>query len=470
VARAEAQRGHSAEAMRWTRRAVRDLETLLTRFGARRLRMLTGEARTPLYRDAVDLVLEHGGRRATETAVDLLSRARSPGLIEDLLHARDDAFRPEARAALARLRDELLEAGPEAGDTRHRALQGRARELESTLGLGPRRAPALIRRAWKRRGLREWSAAIGEREVVLFDRGREGWRAFVLGPGRGSRTVALPGLEAALRSAWRPLRMTFETAAHAPEDRRAEFLARTRATSEQELAALRRALWDPLDLGTDRAVVVPHGELHELPLEALGDGTLSRLPHPALLREPGPRRRPRRALLLHGPSQEPRREVGHAAGILRDAGLDTHHGDRTSLLDTDERWDVLHVAAHGAFHREAWLLSGLQLADGWIGLERLGSRKIQGGLLYLASCESGLTHTLGADLEGWMTAGLGAGARELLLTLWKVDDRSSVAFSEAFYRHWTADPDAAAAAAAGRGELRDHLPHPYHWAPFTCVG
>lgn len=470
VARAEADRGHGPEAIRWARRAVRDLETLLSRFGARRLRMLTGEARTPLYGDAIDLVLERGGARATGTAVDLLSRARSPGLIEDLLHARDDALRPAARAALAKLRDELLEAGPDAGDTRHRALRGRARELEATLGLGPRRAPGLIRRAWKRRGLREWGAAIGDREVVLFDRGRTGWRAFVLGPGRARRTVALPDLDRALRSAWRPLRMTFETAAHAPEDRRAEFLERTLAASTRELDAMRTAVWEPLELDAERVILVPHGELHELPLEALGDGIVSRLPHPALLRAPGPRRRPERALLLHGPGDATRREVRHAADVLRTAGLDARDGSTAAHLDTDDRWDVLHVAAHGAFHREAWLLSGLQLTDGWVGLERLGTRKIDGGLLYLASCESGLTRAVGADLEGWMTAGLGAGARELLLTLWKVDDRSSVAFSDAFYRRWTDRPDAAAAATEARYELRQRMPHPYHWAPFTCVG
>ncbi|MCA9753553.1 MAG: hypothetical protein KC591_15270, partial [Gemmatimonadetes bacterium] len=75
VADAAGRAGDSPGAVRWARRAVRDLETLLTRFGQRHLRALIGDAREPVYSTAVDLVLEHGGPRAATRAVDLLAQA-----------------------------------------------------------------------------------------------------------------------------------------------------------------------------------------------------------------------------------------------------------------------------------------------------------------------------------------------------------------------------------------------------------
>jgi hypothetical protein len=284
--------------------------------------------------------------------------------------------------------------------------------------------------------------------------------------------------------------MTLEAAAHAPSDRRAEFLARTLDTSRRELALLADALWRPLGVVASEVVVVPDGPLHAVPLEALAveaaatapgapDETasalhramiVSRLPHPALLRTP---RRPRggRALLLHGPGDRARGEVNAIGSVLQGAGLDVTVDQRRAALDRmTPRLDVLHVSAHGAFHRERWMLSGVCLSDGWLGFERLRHRQLRGALLYFASCESGLTQELpGSDLQGWMTAGLGVGARELVLTLWKVDDRSAVAFAADFYPAWTRR-GAAAAAAAARAVVRDELPHPYHWAPFIAVG
>jgi len=87
------------------------------------------------------------------------------------------------------------------------------------------------------------------------------------------------------------------------------------------------------------------------------------------------------------------------------------------------------------------------------------------------SCESGQTRALpGSDIDGWITAGLAAGAREMVLTLWKIDDEAGIAFADHFYRAWTAGSSAAEAAARARTAMRRHDPHPYRWAPFVAVG
>ena len=143
---------------------------------------------------------------------------------------------------------------------------------------------------------------------------------------------------------------------------------------------------------------------------------------------------------------------------------------RGDLENLPEKIGLLHVAAHGSFHREGWLLSGLCLSDGWIGFEHLPRGRIRGALLSFTSCESGRSNLFpGSDLDGWMTAGFAAGARDLALTLWKVDDASAQAFAGAFFRNWTQGASTAAASAAARREIRARWKHPYHWAPFFSV-
>ena len=473
-AHAEAAAGDSKEAVRWSRRAVVDLERLLTRIGTRALRVLVGGSRDRIYREAVDLVLEHGGPGRERMAVDLVGKARSPVMIEDLLLRDRERFRPEALTAMVRLRDELLsgDGGPEAAEARLEALTASLPRLERRLRGNGARRPALVRRALENRGYDRWKDRIGrDRELVIYDRGARDWRAFVVGDGRVTH-VALPGAAEELRRSWIPLRITLETAARAPRDRRREFLERTREDSLRALDRLRAALWEPLALTRSSVVVVPDRDLHDVPLECLApDAVVSRLPHPLLLRRRLPSRR-ERALLLNGPGSGARREVREVSRILRGSGFETSvAGRRRTLTDEADPVGVLHVAAHGAFHRRAWLTSGLRLEDGWLGFEQLRSRILSGSLIQFTSCESGLSEELpGSEVDGWITAGLAVGASELVLTLWKVDEASTLAFTRGFYPRWAGGKTAPHAAAEARAAVRRRHPHPYHWAPFLAVG
>jgi CHAT domain-containing protein len=144
---------------------------------------------------------------------------------------------------------------------------------------------------------------------------------------------------------------------------------------------------------------------------------------------------------------------------------------RSTLIRERGPLGILHVAAHGAFHFEGWLRSGIQFRDGWLGFERLRPAQLRGALVQFMSCESGQSrHLPGSDLEGWTAAALGAGARELVLTLWKVDGEWAGSFSRAFYRQWNEGRTAAEACQAARAELLAGNSHPFLWAPFVAVG
>lgn len=455
------------------RRAVRELEKNLFRFGSRRMRVLVGGARTPVYGAAVDLALRSGGRNAQRIAVELLSRAGSPNLIESMRQRSRDGLSRDLRSAVMRLRDEMLTTAPAGDVSRARAFHAQISSLQRKLDESALR-PEIARRTLDDRRFERWSRRLAGRDLALFDRSSGGaWRALLVRPDRSVHLVELPEAELALEKSWFAFHMLVETAGRLPAERRAAFLERTNAESASHWNRLRSALWDPIPWSSDRVVIVPHAELEALPLEALSaaeNRIVSRLPHPALLR--APRKRPRRsALLLHGPEQGMKEEVEEIAAILTRAGLAVRTGHRRADLESAQKVDALHVAAHGTFHPVGWLLSGLQLSDGWFGLEQLRFEQLDGALVHFTSCESGRTGRLpGTDLEGWSSAALTAGARELVLAAWRIEEAAAHRFATLFYERWAKGDDVATAVHQARLELRAHFPHPYHWAAHIAIG
>lgn len=479
VARAHSALGDDMAALRWARRAVAEQEALLQQFGGRHLRELVAESRDRIYEQAVDLVLRHGGRSAARSALDLLARARSEALVEECaVDGPGRSVHLQTQSALARLRDDLLEQPHEVDQRlRHRGLQPEIERLARRLAHEQGGTSLLLRQATMGRGLSAWAPRLCSRELVLFDRSGSTWRAFLARPDGAVELIPLPHLEQTLQDHWRPLALTMQAAASAPPDRRQEFLDRTRDDSLLRFGELTAAIWDPIPLRASSLVVVPHGELHDLPLEALAGeraSTVTRLPHPALLAEAPRTQRPRRAsaLVLHGSTPGTLGEAQDVARVLRRSRFAVQlTGSRQVLQESRARWGVMHIATHGTMHPEGWLLSGLRLKDGWVGFESLQRPSIKGALVYLSSCESGRTTRLpGSNLKGWLAAGLGAGASELMLTLWKLDDRTGTTFAREFYGEWTQGHSAAGAATRARESLRAREPHPFAWAPFVAVG
>ena len=76
----------------------------------------------------------------------------------------------------------------------------------------------------------------------------------------------------------------------------------------------------------------------------------------------------------------------------------------------------------------------------------------------------------GDDLLGFMRGFLYAGARSLLLSLWNVNDESTLALMVHFYREWQKGAAKSCAFRSAMLSVRDEHPHPFYWAPFVLVG
>lgn len=96
--------------------------------------------------------------------------------------------------------------------------------------------------------------------------------------------------------------------------------------------------------------------------------------------------------------------------------------------------------------------------------------RLDADLVVLSACETGVRQVHGGDLVGLCRGFLTAGARNLLVSLWRVDDAATAELMAAFYRGLAAGEGIAASLRAAQLAALARQPHPYFWAPFVVIG
>lgn len=270
------------------------------------------------------------------------------------------------------------------------------------------------------------------------------------------------------------------------------------ATWEGVAGRLHARLWRPLEglLGnTRRLLVVPHGVLHYLPFAALRDADGRQL-----LERHGMRFLPSASVLkfLRAPAAtggdsllslgnpdlgDPRLDLKFAAEeadavsrLFPDARLLTRgEASETNFRAAAPAFRRLHVASHGKFRAETPLASGLYLArdaenDGVLSVGELYAMRLNADLVALSACETGLGKVVnGDDVVGLNRGFLYAGARAIVASLWRVDDRATARLMRDFYRN-LASMDTVEALRQAQLAGRREFPHPFFWAAFQLTG
>ncbi|MGI9553055.1 MAG: CHAT domain-containing protein, partial [Aurantibacter sp.] len=160
---------------------------------------------------------------------------------------------------------------------------------------------------------------------------------------------------------------------------------------------------------------------------------------------------------------------------------------------------VLHIATHGYFSKEVlqtslnndFLNSGLMLAgasntlyyrrnqisfspeeDGILtAYEAMNLNLDNTELVVLSACETGLgTVKNGEGVFGLQRAFKVAGAQSIILSLWRVDDRTTQKLLYYFYEGWLKHKDKHKAFKDAQVRLREEFLYPYYWAAFVMVG
>jgi CHAT domain-containing protein len=162
-------------------------------------------------------------------------------------------------------------------------------------------------------------------------------------------------------------------------------------------------------------------------------------------------------------------EVLDAAPLL---GSEATVASVTGALDAADR---AHFAAHGHFDPANPLRSGISLADGILRAGELLGRPAAPQTFVVSACESGRQFAgTGDELWGLSRGLLYAGASTVVVSLWRVADRTTKDLMVRFYASLDDDtlpkPRAAHALRAAMIEVRTHHPQTFVWAPFILLG
>lgn len=261
-------------------------------------------------------------------------------------------------------------------------------------------------------------------------------------------------------------------------------------------ALLRRELIAPLEphLRHRRLIVVPHGPLHRLPFAVLWDPRRERYLIEDYTLSYAPSATALRFLAGRGPGAGRPLVVGDPAGDLPAAraegravaelyGVPAHLGPEATearLWAEGRDAGVVHVAAHATFDPRRPRYSRLELAAGGGRDGRLEVHEIFAGLdlrgvdlLVLSACDTGRgERTRGDEVVGLTRALTYAGARAVVTTFWRIDDRSTSLLMTEFHRRLRAGADAAEA--LRRAQLatlaRPEWSQPFFWAAFALHG
>jgi CHAT domain-containing protein/tetratricopeptide (TPR) repeat protein len=150
------------------------------------------------------------------------------------------------------------------------------------------------------------------------------------------------------------------------------------------------------------------------------------------------------------------------------------HGTRSAGMDAAARNPLLRsgIALAGA---NAWLRGErlpADMEDGILnGEDIVGMDLAATELVVLSACETGLGHVVaGEGVMGLRRAFAVAGARTLVLSLWKVPDLQTQLLMTAFYESLIAGNGRAAALRDAQRHVRTRYPSPLYWAAFICQG
>lgn len=153
--------------------------------------------------------------------------------------------------------------------------------------------------------------------------------------------------------------------------------------------------------------------------------------------------------------------------------------------------DLVHLSCHAALAEPAYT-SRLYFApqetdDGLLLASEIADIGLNDALVFLSACETGQGRATADGVVGLGRAFLEAGARAVILSLWKVEDSATALLSDQFYRallQGNKKPNAAEALRTAMLEVRADLEagrviagngkpldaHPAYWAPFVILG
>lgn len=167
----------------------------------------------------------------------------------------------------------------------------------------------------------------------------------------------------------------------------------------------------------------------------------------------------------------------HESSLL----LKTHAKESELKKEALSDFKYLHIATHGFVNTTHPSLSGLLLSqnevheDGILYSGEIYGLDIKSDLVTLSACETGLGKLVtGEGIVGITRGFLHAGAKNLIISYWKVSDQSTTELMVKFYQNFLDSGSSIYSHALKSAKieliLNSKYAHPYYWSPFVLIG
>ncbi|XP_044170510.1 tetratricopeptide repeat protein 28-like [Acropora millepora] len=174
-------------------------------------------------------------------------------------------------------------------------------------------------------------------------------------------------------------------------------------------------------------------------------------------------------------------EVQMIASILNTSPLTGSEATKAEVIKQMSSVGVIHIAAHGSEStgeiflspNPGWTSKFPQEKDFILKMSDVQAANLRARLVVLNCCHTGRGRIFkGEGVVGIARAFLAAGARSVLVTLWKVHDEAAMVFMKSFYQLLKEGKTASAAVHQSMKCLREseRFSEMRYWAPFQLIG
>ncbi|WP_395276085.1 CHAT domain-containing protein [Halalkalibaculum sp. DA384] len=174
--------------------------------------------------------------------------------------------------------------------------------------------------------------------------------------------------------------------------------------------------------------------------------------------------------------------IMNSKGYLTKLYLEQEASEAIFKQSVQEQYEIIHLATHAFLSQDSVTAPGIHFArepghqedeDGILRLQEVYNLQLNARLVVLSACETGLGKLQrGEGIISLARAFEYAGAQNLLVSLWKVDDRSTSELMIEFYRHLDNNGSLREAARQAKLHLLNESQYaaPRFWAPFVLIG
>lgn len=185
---------------------------------------------------------------------------------------------------------------------------------------------------------------------------------------------------------------------------------------------------------------------------------------------------PRPAYAHLGPLPGAEREAGEVAKFFKSTPLIGAAATREAVVAAMPRSRLIHLAGHGLLDHggEKEVPGALVFAsargDGLLTAREIAGLRLRADLVVLSVCDSGRGRITGDGVVGLARSFLAAGAKGVIVSLWRLDDDATAFLMTRLYRHLQRTGNRAGALREAMLATRGHYPDPGRWAGFTFIG